>query len=125
MRNKSGYECNNKPFTDEEITMGYDIYSECSYFMCSADLFIELYLLAQNYGWKPAGTSPPREDDRTWRGGYISNDGQLVEAKDAQAWGAALKKAMEEAPASTWREIPISRVREFADFCTGGVLVIQ
>jgi hypothetical protein len=106
--------------------MGYDIYSECSYFSCSADLFVRLYLLAKSYGWKPAGTAHPNiKKVETWGGGYISNDEQLVKAKDAQAWGAALKKAMEEAPASTWREIPIARVREFADFCTGGVLEIQ
>jgi hypothetical protein len=80
------------------------------------NLFIKLYLLAQSYGWKSAGTLPPEKDDQTWRGGYISNDGQLVKAKDAEAWCAALERAMGEASASTWKETPLARVRKFAVF---------
>ena len=48
--------------------------------------------LAEDYGWQPAGTLPPRRIKRdAWDGGYASCDGQLVSADDARALADALE----------------------------------
>lgn len=56
--------------------------------------------LAQIYGWRPAGTCPPREIDfyqlnAEWSGRYFTNDGQMVKAEDARALAAALERALD------------------------------
>jgi len=62
--------------------------------------------LAQHHGWSPAGTLPPptwirmdgtpaqeADGQESWRGGYISNEGQLVTAADAANMATALEAA--------------------------------
>jgi hypothetical protein len=56
--------------------------------------------LAQIYGWRPAGTCPPRHIDfyqlnAEWSGRYFTNDGQMVKAEDARALAAALERALD------------------------------
>ena len=49
------------------------------------------------HGWRPHGTECPDdflEDMDDWGGGYTSNDGQWVTAEDADAWAAALERAL-------------------------------
>jgi hypothetical protein len=60
--------------------------------------------LGRLYGWKPAGTKPPTQDEggpwdgRPWGGGYLSNDGQRVTATDARALADALDLALPDVP---------------------------
>jgi hypothetical protein len=62
----------------------------------------EVLSLAESYGWKPAGTAPPKGVRRTkWNGayddgGYHTNDGQLVTAADAAALAEALQKGLKD-----------------------------
>ncbi len=51
--------------------------------------------LAEDYGWQPAGTLPPRRIKRdAWDRGYASCDGQLVSADDAKALADALERGL-------------------------------
>jgi hypothetical protein len=51
--------------------------------------------LAEDYGWQPAGTIPPKRINRdAWDGGYASCDGQLVSADDAKALADALERGL-------------------------------
>lgn len=47
--------------------------------------------LAEEYGWKPAGTTLARPD---WSGEYASNEGQRVTGSDAHALAAACERAL-------------------------------
>ena len=51
--------------------------------------------LAEEYGWRPAGTlAPSGVADPDWDGGYSENGGQRVVAEDASEFAAALDRAM-------------------------------
>ena len=58
--------------------------------------------LAKDYGWKPAGTTPPGDWDPdasgTWDGSYSSNDLQEVSAADGRALADALEEALDDIP---------------------------
>jgi hypothetical protein len=57
----------------------------------------ELLAIAEEYGWKPVGTKPPkRMKAGTWDGGYYSMDGQTVTARDAESLAAAIDDAMKD-----------------------------
>jgi hypothetical protein len=53
--------------------------------------------LAEEYGWKPNGTTSPKGYNRSepWHRRYDSNDGQRVELNDAYSLADALEKALE------------------------------
>lgn len=57
--------------------------------------------LARVYGWQPKGTQPPASLDlyglnTDWLGTYLTNDGQIVKAEDANLLAAALEKALDD-----------------------------
>ena len=59
--------------------------------------------MAKLYGWKPMGTQPPSVYDfhklgAEWDGTYLTNDGQMIKARDALSLAAALEKALEDIP---------------------------
>jgi hypothetical protein len=61
--------------------------------------------MAEQYGWKPAGTIVTYDVSsldcggrRPWNGNYTTNDYQKVTAKDADALGNALEKALDDIP---------------------------
>lgn len=60
-----------------------------------SDAWSFLLMLAEEYGWRPAGTALPAKTRRRkgWDGGYSSADGQKVEDGDALAFAAALDRA--------------------------------
>jgi len=74
--------------------------------------------LARSYGWQPIGTQPPAMLDfyaleAEWSGGYLTNDGQVVDAADARLLAAALERSLAAIPdfnppmiweAGSWRE---------------------
>jgi hypothetical protein len=50
--------------------------------------------VAEAYGWKKAGTEPPKGlNHAQWSGAYDTSDGQRVTASDAVALAAALRLA--------------------------------
>jgi len=52
--------------------------------------------LAEEYGWRAAGTLPPEDmaEPESWPKTYDSNDGQWVSAEDGQALAQALQSAL-------------------------------
>jgi hypothetical protein len=77
--------------------MGMDLISaHGGYFTIHHRGWSFLLSLAEAYGWQPAGTLPPLEfSSEEWRGGYFSNDGQLVTSEDAHALAKALQLALD------------------------------
>jgi hypothetical protein len=70
-------------------------------------VWARILYLAEDYGWKPAGTLSPYDHDdpnseyyvaEPWHGGYATNEGQLVSADDARAFADALEAACERIP---------------------------
>lgn len=55
-----------------------------------------LLLLGEAYGWKPAGTL--LENDQSWDGSYLSNDGQKVTQEDCEKLLQAIEVAYEDVP---------------------------
>lgn len=60
--------------------------------------------LAMLYGWQPMGTRPASRievsglDTEDWDGTYLSNEGQIVIAKDALSLAMALEKSLDDIP---------------------------
>ena len=59
--------------------------------------------LAELYGWRSMGTEPPslydfQQLDADWDGNYLTNDGQMIKAKDALSLAIALEKALNDIP---------------------------
>ena len=57
--------------------------------------------LGASYGWKPMGTNPPSHIDfytlgAEWNGGYLTNDGQTIQAEDAASLAKALEQSLKE-----------------------------
>src|SRR5687768_2770474 len=62
-----------------------------------------LVLLAQRYGWKPAGTVLYRHNtakplDQGWKGSYFAHIGQIVTRKDAAQLAHAIEQALDDIP---------------------------
>jgi len=80
--------------------MGYDLRNELGHEMgFNMSAFCNLLFLAEQYGWKPAGTRAPAHFDldtwrRPWDGNYTSNDDQVVTNSDALAMAEALERAI-------------------------------
>lgn len=71
--------------------------------------------LAEEYGWKPAGTRRPRGLRMLlcrWSGGYDTNDGARVTARDAAAMATALEAALADPDRSARRAVVAVRVTE-------------
>jgi hypothetical protein len=52
----------------------------------SYSLWATVLELAEQWGWRPVGTDPPRGVDRSeWGGSYYSSDGQVCRDEDARA----------------------------------------
>jgi len=70
--------------------------------------------LARIYGWKPAGTLPPRSWPRgkPWNDAYHANDGGIVTAADALALAGAVERFLPDLPrASRYPDgIPLSQL---------------
>jgi hypothetical protein len=64
-------------------------------FVLSAGHWAVYLTLAEAYGWKPAGTSPPRSHPGgdVWSGRYDSSDGQTVGDADAKLLAQVLHAA--------------------------------
>ncbi len=59
--------------------------------------------LARMYGWRPAGTRPPKDwpeesEGRAWSGSYVLNGGQTVAREDASHLADALERALDDIP---------------------------
>jgi hypothetical protein len=76
--------------------------------------------LGKEYGWIPLGTSAPLE--KTWNGGYLSNDGQIVSNEDGEALANALIQAqIPELPVKSNILIVVVAHRPFTDDSFGHI----
>ena len=79
--------------------------------------------LALENGWEPAGTLAPLDwcdtesghDPEQWGGGYCTNDGQYVTAKDARAMADALERSLNHAPEEVQVRDFLVPITELAD----------
>ena len=77
--------------------MAFDLEGKAGSFRMSNSGWPEVLAIAEAYGWKPAGTRPPRgSKPGGWDGGYRTNDGQVVTKVDASALAAALDDALKD-----------------------------
>ncbi|MCA1963923.1 MAG: hypothetical protein LDL31_08270 [Prosthecobacter sp.] len=75
--------------------------------------------LAQEFGWQPAGTKPPRgtrvadwdADD------YVSCNGQQMTAPDVAAMADALSKALKKIPTKPNKPLPKPASKALKEFC--------
>ncbi len=77
--------------------MGMDLVSESgAEFRATGSGWAYYLNLAEEYGWKPAGTERPRRASifRKWSGHYDTNEGQRVSKRDAAAMALALEAAL-------------------------------
>lgn len=86
----------------------------------------KLCQLAENYGWKPAGTV--NEDHPDWDGCYFSNDYQIITPEDGRNLAEALRKAAADLQADTrlklWTTLTSAGINEAADFFESGNIMI-
>ena len=77
--------------------MGFDLKSETGQEIQWTGVYWRLMLpLAEQYGWRPAGTVQPEGvPPEEWDGEYLTNDGQLVTEGDASALAEAIAKAID------------------------------
>lgn len=96
--------------------MGMDIEGAGGYFRWTSSGWREVLEMAESAGWEPTGTGPPRGVLKaTWAGGYYSNDGQRVYARDAKRLADTLERALADTPAEEG-----DPYREFIAFCRAG-----
>jgi hypothetical protein len=104
--------------------------------------------VAEEYGWKPAGTQATPWTGEGWDGSYETSDGQYVTADDAAGLGQALARAAEDEELYSvvcdvaerkWDQVPVEwspkeaariveltldeyrhALRELAEFCLRG-----
>ena len=120
--------------------MGYDLQSKHDYFSATNGNWDYLTETALAFGWQPAGTVYPIHNEdggksyeagETWSGGYFTNDFQRVTDNDARELAAALRRAIAAAEGTEARHLSaraenamknlnVSFVRKFAEFCEGG-----
>ena len=78
-----------------DSAMGFDLEGNSGSFRVSNSGWPEVLAIAEKYGWKPAGTNPPKGIKKSeWDGGYHTMDGQLVTARDASALASAIDSAL-------------------------------
>ena len=75
--------------------MGFDLKSDTGQEIQWTDVYWNLMLpIAEQYGWRPAGTLPPEGGPPDeWDGSYVTNDGQLVTREDVSALAEAIAAA--------------------------------
>ena len=83
--------------------MGLDLINEHGATHFSVFVWDQTLALARMYGWRPAGTQPPKDwatdgEGRVWSGSYIVNGGQMVTAKDAAQLANALERGLDDIP---------------------------
>lgn len=72
-----------------------DLYGRAGYFRWTFKGWLDLLELAEQFGWQPTRTGPPRAQfASSWDGNYWSNDGQLFYARDAKRFADALEQAL-------------------------------
>lgn len=86
--------------------------------------------LAEEFGWKPMGTLPPRLEEKPeeWDSAdYYSQKGQKVTEQDAHRFGVALVKALDFTPGaeSEAEEAGARFLRELSEFCKRGEFEIR
>jgi hypothetical protein len=75
--------------------MAYDLKGKGASFRMSNSGWPEVLAIAEEYGWKPVGTKPPKGIKRgEWEGGYFTMDGQIVTAQDAKALANSIDDAV-------------------------------
>jgi hypothetical protein len=80
-----------------DISLAFDLEGKAHSFRMSNSGWLEVLAIAEEYGWKPAGTKPPKGMKRgTWDGGYHTMDGQVVTGRDAQALASAIDDAIKD-----------------------------
>lgn len=76
--------------------MGMDLRGPSGQLHLTVHQWREILMVARRFGWEPRGTVPPVMPG--WpadeRGGYLSNDLNLVEEEDAAAIAEALDRAL-------------------------------
>jgi len=110
--------------------MGMDLSGAGGYFRWAGGGWGRILDLAEQFGWQPVGTGPPRGTlKEDWSGSYFSNDGQLFYARDAQKLADALERALEEMPteklkkdSSNWvfTQEGKGTIQQFITFCREG-----
>jgi hypothetical protein len=95
--------------------MGMDLAGAGGYFRASNDMWRALLVLANKYGWEPAGTKPPepatpisgpvlvdvetlQRAQEEWDGSYLWNANQQVTDEDAANMADALERARPHIP---------------------------
>jgi hypothetical protein len=74
--------------------MGMDLLGEHGDERFNAFGWRECLERAVEFGWTPDGTVAPIDFPGEWKGGYCSNDYQMVTGRDARALGEALLRAV-------------------------------
>lgn len=73
--------------------MGMDLYNaDGDYFRWNGIWWADMLNLAEQYGWQKSGTV--LQQDSSWCGTYLSNDGQCVTTADAANLASALECAL-------------------------------
>ena len=106
--------------------MGMDLHGKGGYFRLNCWAWENVLKWATSSGWKPLGTSKPKlwsdGGDGIWKGGYDTNDGQRVLAKDARALADALERAL---PGVEARDDYKAYLAEFVAYCRKGSFIIK
>jgi hypothetical protein len=77
--------------------MSFDLTGKIGSFHWKGAGWAAVLSCAEEYGWKPAGTQPPRRVKAAeWEGSYDTNDGQLVSTEDASNLASALQSALDD-----------------------------
>lgn len=73
--------------------VGFDLVRKKTCFSFNYETWWDVIRLAVGCGWEPTGTGPPRGVlAKDWFGAYLSNDGQLVHARDAKRLADTIEK---------------------------------
>ncbi|PWU18714.1 MAG: hypothetical protein C5B50_08440 [Verrucomicrobia bacterium] len=77
--------------------------------------------LAEEYGWRPAGTLPPKSypDPAKWPGEYDWNAGQIVSAVDPRQLAEALERALADPQRAEREKLLAERLAEALRAMTG------
>ena len=117
--------------------MSYELRGVGGYHRYLAHVWPSVLDLAEEYGWKPAGTRELTPDGehayRSPKFGYITNDGFVVMKTDARKLATALSKAIKDSAARPRAKKLAGRIevvggadylREFIRFCRAGAFQI-
>lgn len=106
--------------------MGYDfVNSNGEDFHLNVSGWGTIANIAKDFGWSPQGTLTPEnwneQRDGIWKGGYFTNDGQIISDHDARAIAGAIELSTVRLNLDfEWKKIII----DFAGFLRGGDIII-